>query len=70
MDSIIDNQAQQVRNWSARLGALAADANRPHFRQAGENAGLPTRLSTILDSLRRRQETADKLKANQFIMGE
>jgi hypothetical protein len=73
-----DVARQQARSWSGRLGSLAAElpAIRPEaaFTQL-DNAppsALPTRLLSMLGHLRqrqqRRQEAADKLRANEFMM--
>jgi len=64
MTPIIDTPTQQdPRTWSARIGDLAA-------QNVATPADFTTRLSAILHSLRRRQETADSLKANHFILGD
>ena len=63
MNPLIDNPAQQnARQWSTRLGILAAQNAAP--------ADQPTRLSAILQSLRRRQDTKETLRANHFILGD
>ena len=63
MNPLIDNPPQQnTRQWSARLGILAAQKAAP--------VDLPTRMSAILHSLRRRQHADDTLKANHFILGD
>jgi len=73
-----DMARQQARSWSEQIGNLAAElpATRPEaaFTQLGTPpAALPTRLSWILNHLRqrhqRREHAADKLRANEFIMG-
>jgi hypothetical protein len=73
-----DEARQQARTWSGRLGTLAAEL--PAIRlgapfnqlDATPLAALPTRLTSILNHLRqraqRRQEAADKLRAQEFIM--
>jgi hypothetical protein len=74
-----DVARQQARSWSGRLGSLAAElpAVSPEaaFTQLDTpRSALPTRLSWILNHFRqrhqRRQEAADKLRANHFIMGD
>ena len=72
MNPINDNPAHQATNWSARIGALAADMPRKQtgFPPIGQGAALPPRLSAILDSLRRRHESAETLKANHFILAD
>jgi hypothetical protein len=59
----------------SRLGELAksgaADLPKRHrltFKQFGKSALLATRLSAILASLWQRQQSGDKLKANQFTL--
>jgi hypothetical protein len=74
-----DVARQQARSWSGRLGTLAAElpATRPEaaFTQLDSRhpAAFPARLLSILDSLRqrhqRRQQAADKLRANEFMSG-
>ena len=72
-----DLARQQARAWSGQLGALAAasPATRPGAPFTQLNAppsALPARLSAILDHLRQRARTreqaADKLRANEFVM--
>jgi hypothetical protein len=74
-----DLARQQARAWSEQLGRLAAEmpANRPEaaFTQL-DNApppARPTRLLSMLGHLlqrqQRRQHAADKLRAQEFIMG-
>jgi hypothetical protein len=66
---------QDARSWSAQLGRLAAElpAFRPGPAFNQHNPALPDGLSTILDRLRRRhrrrQHAADKLRAQEFVMG-
>jgi hypothetical protein len=73
-----DLARQQARAWSEQLGALAASspATRPGaaFTQLGAApSALPTWLSAILSHLRQRRQrqehVADKLRAQEFIMG-
>ena len=72
MNPIIDNPAQQAINWSSRMGALAAERSKGQlgFTQNGQGAALPARLTAILDSLRRRHESTETLKANHFILAD
>ena len=69
-----DVARQQARSWSERLGTLAAasPAARPGaaFTQLDAPPPLPTRLAWILDHLqeRRREDAADKLRAQEFVM--
>jgi hypothetical protein len=73
-----DLASQQARAWSGRLGSLAATspATGPDagFTQLDSRhpAAFPARLLSILDNLRqraqRRQQAADKLSANEFMM--
>jgi hypothetical protein len=73
-----DLARQQARAWSAHLGALAAasSASRPGpaFTQLdAAPSALPPRLYAILSHLRQRRQrqelVADKLRAQEFIMG-
>jgi hypothetical protein len=75
-----DVARQQARTWSERLGNLAAElpATGPDaaFTQLDSRhpVAFPARLLSILDNLRqraqRRQQAADKLRANHFIRGD
>jgi hypothetical protein len=62
---IIDPNRQHSLNFSAHLGALAAE-------NATSPLPVPTRLSAILEHLRQRDRAREhvehKLKANHFIM--
>jgi hypothetical protein len=73
-----DLARQQARAWSEQLGALAAasPASRAPaaFTQFGAPpSGLSPRLSAILGRLRQRRRrqdlVADRLRAQEFIMG-
>jgi hypothetical protein len=80
MNSLNDHDLarQQARAWSEQLGALAAasPASRPQsaFTQLdAPPSALTPRLSAILSRLRQRRQrqelVADKLRAQEFIMG-
>jgi hypothetical protein len=67
----------QARNWSGRLGNLAAgnSAARPRaapLRLDTLSSAFPPCLSAILNHLRqrhqRRQQAAEKLRAQEFVM--
>jgi GNAT superfamily N-acetyltransferase len=70
---------QYARNWSGRLGSMAAEL--PAIKPEGpftqlvtvSPAAFPTRLSSILDHLRQRrqrqQHAADNLRAQEFLSG-
>ena len=69
---------QQARAWSAHLGALAvaSRASPPGAALTQLNtlpSGLPPRVSAILNHLRQRrqrqEQAADKLRAQEFMMG-
>ena len=63
MTPLIDSPANQnARQWSARLGVLAAQKAAPTH--------LPPRLTAILQSLRRRRNAAETFRANHFIQGD
>jgi hypothetical protein len=73
-----DVARRQAPNWSGRLGNLAAaspairpEAAFPHIDTAPP-AALPARLSAILNYLQqrhqRRQRSADKHRAQEFVM--
>jgi hypothetical protein len=74
-----DVARQAARSWSGRLGSLAAEvpAIRPEaaFTQLDTTSApaLPARMSSILNHLRqraqRREHAADKLRAQEFMMG-
>jgi hypothetical protein len=73
-----DVARQRGRSWSGRLGNLAAElpAIRPEaaFNQlSAPPAAFLTRLAAIFNHLRqrhqRREHAADKLRAQEFIMG-
>jgi hypothetical protein len=72
-----DVARQQARSWSGRLGSLAAELPviRPEAASpqlAAAPAALPARLSAILGHFRqrhqRRQQAADQLRAQEFVM--
>jgi hypothetical protein len=73
-----DTARQDARNWSGRLGYLAAEAPAPspagilHQFQTVPPAS-PTRLSAILEQIRQRRQrqehAADQLRAQDFLMG-
>jgi hypothetical protein len=72
------DDARQAANWSGRLGRLAAElpAIRPEVALTSLDTvslSFPTRLSAILNHLRgrwqRQQETAEKLRAQEFLTG-
>jgi hypothetical protein len=73
-----DVTRQQATALSERLGILAAASSsaRPGaaFNQLDATAPLPTRLSSILDHFRqraqRRENAADKLRAQEFMTGQ
>jgi hypothetical protein len=69
-----DLARQQARAWSAHVGAVAAARPAPAFTPLdAAPSALTPRLSAILSHLRQqrqRQElVADKLRAQEFIMG-
>jgi hypothetical protein len=81
MNQLNDNHAARhdARTWSGRLGSLAAELPAPRptgaltHLDAVSPAGLPTRLSSILDHLRQRRQrqehAADQLRAQEFLRG-
>jgi hypothetical protein len=70
-----DATLQDARSWSGTLGRLAAE--RPAVRAgtafSQPDTALPSRLSAIPNHLRRRrrrqEHAADKLRAQEFVMG-
>jgi hypothetical protein len=73
-----DVARQQARSWSEQIGNLAAASPTTRTGTALDQldatpAALPTRLTLILNHLRQRhqrgQHAADKLRAQEFIMG-
>jgi hypothetical protein len=72
-----DKARQDARSWSGRLGDLAASSpavrSEAAFDQPDAPLPLSTRLSSILNHLRqrarRRQDAAEKLRAQEFVMG-
>jgi hypothetical protein len=77
MNSLTTNDsARQAASWSGRLGRLAAElpANRPPVASPPLSDGaVPSRLSAILNHIRQRRQrqehAADKLRAQEFVMG-
>jgi hypothetical protein len=79
MNSLNDTARQEARTWSGHLGSLAAASptNRPDTSIAQLDnvppAGLSTRLSSILSHFRQRrarqEHAADKLRAQEFLVG-
>jgi len=71
-----DPVRQAARSWSGRLGNLAATSpiiqSEATFPQP--DTALPARLSSILTRLQhraqRREHTASKLRANEFLTGQ
>jgi len=65
------NENEAAQTWSARLGSLAAESPASQLDTAYPN--LSPRLSAVLQHLRQRhqrqQDAADKLRANEFILG-
>jgi hypothetical protein len=81
MNPLTDNDTarQDARDWSGRLGHLAAELPAPSHAgilpqfQTASPAAFPTRLSLILDHLRqgrqRQEHAADQLRAQEFLSG-
>jgi hypothetical protein len=61
-----------ARHWSARIGELAAAAERPQAPPlTGEPAAarLPALLARLFQRDRAQEHAADGLKANEFLTG-
>jgi hypothetical protein len=73
-----DLARQRARAWSGRLGSLAGTSpavgpEAASLQPDTLSSALPTRLSAILNQLRQRHQRqehgADKLRAQEFVMG-
>jgi hypothetical protein len=78
MNSLKDNDARQAADWSGRLGRFAAElrASRPEAALTQPDTptlASPTHVPSILEHLQRRrqrqQDTAEKLRAQEFVTG-
>jgi hypothetical protein len=71
MNPLNDNDA--ARAWSAQLGKLAAASAVSRTEPAVTQLDFPTRLAALLDQFRQRRQrqehAADKLRAQDFVMG-
>jgi hypothetical protein len=78
MNPLNDAARRDARSWSGRLGSLAAELPAPRPEATISQLGtvsptFPTHLSSILEHFRRRhqrqQDTAEKHRAQEFLMG-
>jgi hypothetical protein len=63
-----DPARQQARNWSAHLGELSAAA--PHTARPMAPSRFSAVLAHILQRSRAQQAAAQKLRSNEFLVGD